>query len=226
MALAGLRAVMSALVVVQWYPLSSNFQPKSHPTSHPRSHPTSILPSFSHKQTDRAFGHQAGLHRNGRHWDEIEHFQEENTRGAEGHLTIFVGLYVALAGWWYLLMKTAGRSLLKAVWCLIPSFEKMIVCRKREREWLEQQIDASWWSEMNCQTLRMLKTCWICHLQISSRKTCLEVQAGTIYPTAKSHETYDTSHECCVPGAVAKQIRSTCKAQDSPYNMLPKWNVV
>ena len=56
------------------------------PRSHPRSHPTSILPSFSHKQTNRAFGYQAGLHRNGRHWDEIEHFQEENTRGAEGHL--------------------------------------------------------------------------------------------------------------------------------------------
>ena len=42
------------------------------------------------------------------------------------------------------------------------------------------------------------------------------------YPTASSHEMYDMSHECCIPGAVATQIRSTCRAQDSPYQHLSK----
>lgn len=107
--------------------LEPTSHPRSHPRSHPTSHPTSILPSFSHQQTNRAFGYQAGLHRNGRHWDEIEHFQEENTRGAEGHLK--------LSGWWYLLTKTPGRSLHKRQFdILIPSFERMIVCREREND--------------------------------------------------------------------------------------------
>lgn len=48
--------------------------------------------------------------------------------------------FTLLAGWWYLLMKTPGRSLHKRHFdILIPSFERMIVCRDREREWLEEQ---------------------------------------------------------------------------------------
>lgn len=43
-----------------------------------------------------------------------------------------------------------------------------------------------------------------------------------IYPTASSHEMLAMSHECCIPGAVATQIRSTCRAQDSPYQHLSK----
>ena len=91
-----------------WYPLSSNLEPWSHPTSVPLPS-SSILPSFSHKQTNRTLGHKTGLHRNGRHRDEIEHFQEENTGGAEGHLTILVG-FMLLAGWWYLLRMEAART--------------------------------------------------------------------------------------------------------------------